>query len=292
MSGTTPREIRRNSPMKTFKTIANLRRWRKNLQRRVVLVPTMGALHHGHAALIQHARKIAGKKGCVVVSIFVNPTQFGPKEDFNAYPRPLSKDLRVCQDAGADAVFIPDVAEMYISDASVRIYEESLSSTLCGRSRPGHFEGVCTVVAKLFLATSPTHAVFGEKDWQQLAIIRRMVRDLNFPVEIESFATVREDDGLAASSRNVYLTPGERRTAPGIHAAMTKAASLKSPQAILKFCDTAIRKIAGAKIDYIEAVDASSLMPLTNRKNPGRLAVAVFLGKARLIDNIPLPAIP
>jgi pantoate--beta-alanine ligase len=146
-------------------------------------------------------------------------------------------------------------------------------------------------VAKLFLTSRATHAVFGEKDWQQLAIIRRMTRDLNFPVQIESFPTVRDEDGLATSSRNAYLTPEERSVAPCIHSAMTKAATLKSPKSILKFCAAAIQKIPGARIDYIEAVDASSLASLSSRKIPGRLAVAVFLGKARLIDNIPLPSL-
>jgi pantoate--beta-alanine ligase len=278
--------------MKSLKTFAAAWRWRKRINERVVLVPTMGALHHGHEALVRHARKIAGPEGVVAVSIFVNPTQFGPKEDFNAYPRPLAKDLATCKRAGADAIFLPRVEEMYAADASVTIGESSLSTTLCGRSRSGHFQGVCTVVAKLFLAIQPTHAVFGEKDWQQLAIIRRMVRDLNFPITIEPFSTVREVDGLAASSRNAYLTPTERALAPSIHAAMEVASKLKSPHAIMKSCVTAISKIPGARIDYIEAVDASSLAPLSNRKTAGRLAVAIFFGKARLIDNIPLPRIP
>ena len=278
--------------MKLLHTIAGARRWRKNLHYKVILVPTMGALHHGHESLIKNARKIAGKKGAVLVSIFVNPTQFGPKEDFQAYPRPLSKDLATCKRAGADAVFLPSAVEMYAAGASVTVSESRLSPTLCGRSRAGHFDGVCTIVAKLFLVAQPTHAVFGEKDWQQLAIIRRMARDLNFPVAIESFPTVREKDGLAASSRNAYLTTQERSLAPLIHSAMTKATNLKKPQAILKSCTEAIGKIPGARIDYVEAVDACTLDPLLNRKNPGRLAAAVFLGKARLIDNIPLPSIP
>ena len=278
--------------MKSLKTIAAARRWRQGIDTKVVLVPTMGALHHGHEALICHARKIAGPTGIVVVSIFVNPTQFGPREDFNAYPRPLARDLATCRKAGADAVFLPGVAEMYAADASVTVLESSLSTALCGRSRPGHFGGVCTVVAKLFLAVQPTHAVFGEKDWQQLAIIRRMVRDLNFPIVIEPFATVRESDGLAASSRNAYLTLAERAFAPTIHTAMAEASKLKTPPAIVKSCMAAISKIPGARIDYVEAVDASTLASLLNRKSAGRLAVAVFLGKARLIDNIPLPRIP
>jgi len=277
--------------MKTLKTIAASRRWRAGLDSKVVLVPTMGALHHGHEALIRHARGIAGPSGSVVVSIFVNPTQFGPKEDFAAYPRPLANDLAIARRAGADAVFLPSIGEMYATDQSVTVNESLLSATLCGRSRPGHFEGVCSVVAKLFLANQPTHAVFGEKDWQQLAIIRRMVRDLLFPVTIEPFPTVRDPDGLASSSRNAYLTTAERTLAPRIFDAMTQASKLKTPQAIVKNCSADIEKIPGAQIDYVEAVDASTLHPLSNRKQIGRLAVAVFLGKARLIDNVPLPLI-
>jgi len=268
----------------------SLRAWRKKLTGKVVFVPTMGALHHGHEALIGRARGLAGPKGSVVVSIFLNPIQFGPREDIAAYPKPLKNDLVVCSRAGADAVFLPKVADMYGPDRSVFVDEESLSSVLCGRSRPGHFRGVCTVVAKLFNIVQPTHAIFGEKDWQQLAIIRRMVRDLNFAVEIVASPTVRESDGLAASSRNAYLTPEERTLAPHIHAAMhAAAAKVKDPVAIVKALVRALEKIPNARLDYAEAVDAVTLMTLKDRKSEGRLAVAVFLGKARLIDNIPLP---
>lgn len=276
--------------MKIAKSIAILRAWRNKLSGRVVFVPTMGALHHGHAALIRAARKTAGYRGSVVVSIFVNPTQFGPKEDFGSYPRPLRKDLAICRAAGADAVFVPSAEEMYFDNRSVAVEEGLLSTVLCGRSRPGHFRGVCTVVAKLFLIVRPTHAIFGEKDWQQLAILRRMVRDLNFPVETIGHPTVRESDGLATSSRNAYLTPEERSYAPLLHAALVGAANSKtSPAAIESAAKKQIGKIPGARIDYVEAVDASSLQPLKNRKTSGRLVAAVFLGKARLIDNIPLP---
>ena len=268
----------------------SLRKWRKKLTGKVVFVPTMGALHYGHETLIARARRLAGPKGSVVVSIFLNPIQFGPREDIAAYPKPLKNDLVVCRRAGADAVFLPKVADMYGPDRSVFVDEESLSSVLCGRSRPGHFRGVCTVVAKLFNSVQPTHAIFGEKDWQQLAIIRRMVRDLNFPVEVVASRTVRESDGLAASSRNAYLTPEERALAPQIHAAMQASATkLKDPVAIVKALVRALEKIACARLDYAEAVDAVTLMPLKNRKSAGRLAAAVFLGKTRLIDNIPLP---
>lgn len=252
----------------------------------------MGALHHGHAAIIREARRVAGKNGAVVVSIFVNPTQFGPSEDFAAYPRPLRHDLQTCREAGADAVFLPRADEMYPVDASVSVEEKSLSSTLCGRSRPGHFSGVCTVVAKLFHIVAPTHALFGEKDWQQLAILRRMVRDLNFDLEIIPCPTIREPDGLAASSRNAYLTETERRLAPGIYSSLQAASEKPTPAQVVSEACQRLSKIPGARVDYVEAVDAATLQPLRNRRVEGRLAAAVFLGKARLIDNIPLPAIP
>jgi len=277
--------------MKILKTIPQVRSWRRAASGKTVLVPTMGALHHGHAKLIRLARKTAGPRGSVIVSIFVNPTQFGPKEDFSSYPRPLHADLEVCRQNGADAVFHPAAADMYAEGASVVIDETSLSATLCGRSRPGHFQGVCTVVAKLFLITNPTHAVFGEKDWQQLAVIRRMVGNLNFPITIVPCPTVRETDGLAASSRNTYLSSAERLLAPGIHAALQTAATRRTPSQVVEAAKKGISKISGARIDYIEAVDAESLQPLRNRRTEGRLAVAVFLGKTRLIDNIPLPAL-
>jgi pantoate--beta-alanine ligase len=276
--------------MKVAKSIAAIRAWRKSCPAQVVLVPTMGALHVGHAALIRSARKLAGRRGSVVVSLFVNPTQFGPKEDFSSYPRPFRKDVAICRAAGADAVFAP--SGLYAPDASVTVDESRLSGVLCGRSRPGHFRGVCTVVAKLFLIVQPTCAVFGEKDWQQLAILRRMVRDLDFPVRVIAHPTVRESDGLATSSRNAYLTAGERAVAPRIFSALQAAAAKKSPAAVEAAAGKAISAIPGARVDYIEAVDAGSLEPLKSRKSPGRLAAAVFLGKARLIDNIPLPALP
>ena len=278
--------------MKVAKTIAVLRAWRKSTSNRVVLVPTMGALHAGHAALIRSARKLAGLRGSVVVSIFVNPIQFGPKEDFSAYPRPFRKDVATCRSAGADVVFAPSVEELYAPEASIMVDESRLSHALCGRSRPGHFRGVCTVVAKLLLIVQPTHAVFGEKDWQQLAILRRMVRDLNFPVKVIGHPTIREPDGLATSSRNAYLTADERSIAPLIYTALQSGASKKSAPAVEATAKKAISVILGARLDYVEAVDAASLEPLKNRKSPGRLAAAVFLGKARLIDNIALPVLP
>ncbi len=278
--------------MKVAKTIASLRSWRRRHPGRVIFVPTMGALHSGHSALIRKAKNLARPEDAVVVSIFVNPTQFGPKEDFASYPRPLRSDLSICRNAGADVVFVPSPQEMYFDDRSVFVDESLLSTSLCGRSRPGHFRGVCTVVAKLFLIVQPTHAIFGEKDWQQLAVLRRMVRDLNFPVEVVGHPTVREPDGLATSSRNVYLTPSERALAPRIHAALLAGAGKKSPAAVESTATRLISAIPGARIDYIQAVNAETLQPLTSRKVSGRLASAVFLGTTRLIDNIPLPPNP
>jgi pantoate--beta-alanine ligase len=278
--------------VKIARTLVSARKVCRSSPKPVVLVPTMGALHEGHAELIRRARRLAGKSGTVVVSIFVNPIQFGPKEDLAKYPRPWKQDLAVCRACGADLVFAPPVEEVYAEDRSVFVNEESLSAHLCGASRPGHFRGVCTVVAKLFLMLQPDSAVFGEKDWQQLAIIRRMVRDLNFPVRILGHPTVREPDGLAKSSRNAYLTADERAAAPGIQAALQAAACKKSPSAIRSSARAALQKIPGARLDYVELVDAESLQPVANLRRPMRLAAAVFLGRARLIDNIAVPARP
>ena len=198
--------------MKSVTTIAGLPQ-RDSLRRRV-LVPTMGALHKAHGELIRIAREHARQNGEVAVSIFVNPLQFEPGSDYERYPRPEKEDENFCRNAGVDLLFRPTPAEMYADDRSVFVEETTLSSTLEGKSRPGHFRGVCTVVAKLFNILSPDAAVFGEKDFQQLAIIRRMVRDLNFKVDIVAVPTIREDDGLACSSRNEYLNAGERKQAP------------------------------------------------------------------------------
>jgi pantoate--beta-alanine ligase len=276
--------------VKIAKTVAAVRSFRRlNAGSHLVLVPTMGALHHGHAALIRRARQLAGPKGKVVVSIFVNPTQFGPKEDFSSYPRPWKADLKVCRESGADLVFAPAADEIYAGDRSIVIDETSLSHYLCGASRPGHFSGVCLVVLKLFLIVQPDLAVFGEKDWQQLAIIRRLVRDLNIPIEIVGHPTIREKDGLATSSRNVYLTQEERAVAPAIHAALTAGAEKRLARTILSTAQRLIEKIPGARLDYLQLVDAETLEPVRKLDRPMRLAAAVFLGKARLIDNIAVP---
>ncbi len=267
------------------KTIRSVRLALQSAARPVVLVPTMGGLHGGHRDLIVLARRRAGAKGTVVVSIFVNPTQFGPKEDFSKYPRTPASDFSLCEAAGADIIFSPSPEGMYFPDRSVFVDESVLSLPLCGKSRPGHFRGVCTVVAKLFHIVQPDEAVFGEKDWQQLAVIRQMVRDLNFPVKIVPHPTVREADGLALSSRNVYLTPEQRAVAPRINKILREcAASGASPSSAAKSARARIDKIPDAKVDYVEAVHPDTLQPAVAR--PARLVAAVFLGKPRLIDNV------
>ena len=261
---------------------------------RRALVPTMGALHRGHLELIRIAREEAGAEGEVAVSIFVNPLQFEPGSDLEKYPRPESRDEELCRAAGVDILFRPRASEMYSVARSVFVEELALSETLCGRSRPGHFRGVCTVVTKLFHLLSPHAAIFGEKDFQQLAIIRRLVRDLDFAVEIIGAPTVREPDGLALSSRNKYLNAEERRQAIVLRAALLEAAEQvhggeNSAARVTARIRERISSAPLARIDYVEIVDAESLQPLETIRAQTLLAVAVFLGQTRLIDNLQLP---
>jgi pantoate--beta-alanine ligase len=256
-----------------------------------VLVPTMGALHRGHLELIRVAREHAGNDGEVAVSIFVNPLQFEPGSDFEKYPRPQSTDEKFCEDAGVNLLFRPH--EMYFHDRSVYVEETHLSAGLCGASRPGHFRGVCTVVAKLFNLLAPSAAVFGEKDYQQLAIIRRMVRDLNFPIEIIGVPTVREIDGLALSSRNQYLNTDERAAAPVLYQTMLRVRELAAAgeNSVAKLIAAATNMIAsaeGTRIDYINIVDRENLQPVEILRPNALIALAVFIGKTRLIDNLRL----
>src|SRR4051812_10028679 len=256
-----------------------------------VLVPTMGALHRGHLELIRVAREHTGKAGEVAVSIFVNPLQFEPGSDFEKYPRPKSADEKFCEDAGVNLLFRP--SQLYFDDRSVYVEETSLSVGLCGAARPGHFRGVCTVVAKLFNLIAPIAAVFGEKDYQQLAIIRRMVRDLNFRVEIVSVPTVRERDGLALSSRNQYLDGDERADATVLYRAMNRVKELAvaGENSVPRLIDAAASVIASAntaRVDYISIVDRESLQPLKELRPDAVIALAVFIGKTRLIDNLRL----
>jgi pantoate--beta-alanine ligase len=261
-------------------------------KKRRVLVPTMGALHRGHLELIRLAGEVAGPNGEVAVSIFVNPLQFEAGSDFKRYPRSESTDEELCRSAGVDLLYRPSQSEMYEPDRSVFVEETSLSNTLCGKSRPGHFRGVCTVVAKLFNIIAPNAAVFGEKDFQQLAIVRRMVRDLNFPIEIIGAPIVREPDGLACSSRNQYLNTEERAQATVLRKACLTAAELvkivRSASDIIGAARATIERAPLARIDYVELVDAETLQPIDSVGKKSLLALAVFFGTTRLIDNIQL----
>jgi len=254
------------------------------------LVPTMGALHKAHRELIRVARQHAGRHGEVVVSIFVNPLQFEPGSDYERYPRPERADQEFCEKAGVDLLFRPSVTELYVEDRSVFVDESVLSATLEGKARPGHFRGVCTVVAKLFNVLAPDAAVFGEKDFQQLAIVRRMVRDLNFNLEIIAVPTLREEDGLAYSSRNQYLTPEERAQASVLYKSVRAAAGLgkKSAADVIAVARKVINEAPLARIDYVELVDAETLQPVEIVGLNSVLLVAVYFGKTRLIDNIQL----
>ncbi|MHB1079219.1 MAG: pantoate--beta-alanine ligase [Prosthecobacter sp.] len=281
--------------MNVINNIRQLRSWSTiNKGARCVLVPTMGALHDGHAALIRAAREIAGQNGNVAVSIFVNPLQFGPGEDFSKYPRTLIEDLSLCRDNGADMIFAPKADELYPADRSIALYETSLSQLLCGASRPGHFEGVCTIVAKLFNLVQCNDAVFGKKDYQQFAIIRRLVRDLDFNIVLHGIETVREADGLAMSSRNRYLNPEERQEAPALRMALLAAREAwkngtRDPDVLRRLITQMIQEKAPAsRIDYVAAVDATTLQPVSATTELAVIAVAVFFGSTRLIDNIEL----
>ena len=280
--------------MRILKTIAATRRWRASAPGPVVFVPTMGALHAGHASLMERARREAGPRGSVIVSIFVNPTQFGPKEDLSRYPRPWAADRALCRKLGVDAIFYPDPAEMYAEDRSTWVVEEAVSQGLCGASRPGHFRGVTTVVLKLFLITGADAAVFGLKDFQQCRVIARMVRDLNVPIQLAWGETVREGDGLALSSRNVYLSAEERAQAPALRRGLlaARAAFRKGERSAAKLRALVAREISKTapigRVDYIEVADGAALTPVKTVKRGDAIALAVFFGKTRLIDNVVL----
>lgn len=256
--------------------------------RRIGFVPTMGYLHEGHLSLMRLARP---QCDVLVVSIFVNPTQFGPNEDFDRYPRDFERDERLCRDTGVDIVFYPPVEEMYAPDASVYVSEDRLSRFLCGASRPGHFRGVLTVVAKLFNIVQPDIAVFGQKDAQQLRLVQQMVRDLNFPVEIIAGPIVREPDGLAMSSRNTYLSPQERAQALCLKKALDKARGLleqgeRDAERIKQAMEAVIKSHPLARIDYVEVVSWNSLEPVKKIDGETLIALAVWVGETRLIDNL------
>ncbi len=278
--------------MKTATTIAGLRqavRPARQEGKTIGFVPTMGFLHAGHMSLVQRARR---ETDLVVVSIFVNPTQFGPNEDFEAYPRDEKRDLAMLEKAGVDLVFLPSAREMYPDGFATYVLQEgTLTETLCGKSRPGHFRGVTTIVAKLFNLVNPDRAYFGQKDAQQVAVIRRMVRDLNFDVQIVACPIVREDDGLAMSSRNTYLDQEQRRQATVLSQALWEAraaieAGQRRADVIRELVRNRIASVPGARIDYVEVVDADDLTPLEKLRGRVMIAVAVKIGRPRLIDNI------
>lgn len=275
--------------MKIVGTVKEVREQVKEWKKQglsVGFVPTMGYLHEGHKSLMDAARKGNDK---VLVSIFVNPMQFGPTEDLATYPRDLDHDAALCESAGVDLIFHPEAEEMYEKDFCSFVDMTGLTEGLCGKTRPIHFRGVCTVVNKLFNIVTPDHAYFGQKDGQQLAVIKRMVRDLNMDIEIVGCPIVREEDGLAKSSRNTYLSPEERKAALilsktvalGKELAKTEKDANKVVEAMKKNIETEPL----AKIDYVEAVDALSMAPVEKLEGTCMLAMAVYIGKTRLIDN-------
>ena len=265
---------------------ATVKEWKaKGLK--VGFVPTMGYLHEGHESLI---RKASEENDRVVVSIFVNPIQFGPKEDLSTYPRDLARDSKVCERAGADIIFHPENEEMYFEDFSTFVDMNGLTAGLCGKSRPTHFRGVCTVVTKLFNIVAPDRAYFGEKDAQQLAVIKRMVRDLNIDIEIIGCPIVREKDGLAKSSRNTYLSIEERNAATILNKALTLAkekiqSGERNSKVIIKLIEEILNSEKLARVDYIEVVDSLSMEGVERIEKSVLVAIALFIGKTRLIDN-------
>ena len=277
--------------MKTFNDPRKLQRWalaQRMAGRKVALVPTMGALHEGHLSLIAAAKRKGADE--IVVSVFVNPTQFGPKEDYAQYPRDHKADAAKCRDAGATAIFFPTPENMYAPDHSVWMVEDgALSGSLCGARRPGHFRGVCTVVAKLFNIVHPNFAVFGQKDFQQATIIRRMVRDMNFDLEVVVAPIVREKSGLALSSRNAYLSDAERESALALSRALQKlkkmAAEGPRPWKALQRETWIALDRAGLRTDYVEAVNADTLAPVRKLDKGVVVLLAAYVGKTRLIDN-------
>ena len=277
--------------MKVVKTLAEVREQVKAWKAEglcVGLVPTMGFLHEGHQSLII---KAVEENDRVVVSDFVNPTQFGPKEDLASYPRDIERDAKLCEEAGADLIFHPEPAEMYAPDYCTFVDMDGLTKGLCGKTRPTHFRGVCSVVAKLFNIVAPDSAYFGQKDAQQLAVIRRMVRDLNFDIRIVACPIIREEDGLAKSSRNTYLNAEERAAAVVLSRALNKGKALieSGEQSAAKVKDVIMEELCKeplAKVDYVEVVDADSIEAIKELNGNVLVAIAVYIGKTRLIDNI------
>jgi pantoate--beta-alanine ligase len=281
-------------PLDTFRTVRDLRTrtaaWRA-VGETIALVPTMGAIHEGHLSLVRLASGLADH---VVTSLFVNPLQFGPREDFHAYPRDEARDADVLAGAGSELLYAPDAAEMYPPGFSTRVHVGDLTEDLCGASRPNHFDGVATVVTKLLLQCAPDKAIFGEKDYQQLLVIKRFVRDLNIPVEIIGGLIAREADGLALSSRNAYLSADERQIAPILHETIQQtAADIAEGRGADDAAEAARFKLeaAGFRVDYVAVRDPETLAHLHGPVTTARVLAAVHLGKTRLIDNVPVPPV-
>ncbi len=273
--------------MQTVTTIAEARAWRRAAPGTVGLVPTMGCLHEGHLSLVAAARR---ENERVAATLFVNPTQFGPNEDFARYPRNLARDQALLEAAGCDLLFAPSVGEMYPPDTETTVDAGSVAWPLEGERRPGHFRGVATVVTKLLLILAPDRAYFGEKDAQQLAVIRRLVADLDLPVEVRSCPIVREPDGLAMSSRNTYLSPEERRAAAVLFVALERARALwrageRSGPVLRRSLEETIAAQPLARLDYAAVADPSSFRPVETATGAVRLLLAVCFGSTRLIDN-------
>jgi pantoate--beta-alanine ligase len=276
--------------MQVTKTVADIRVLRRKISGTVGFVPTMGYLHEGHLTLVKQARK---ENSAVIVSIYVNPAQFGPREDFGAYPRDLNRDLELLQKEGTDIAFVPGNDEMYPPGFSSWVDVEKMTEQLEGPSRPGHFRGVATIVAKLFNVVQPTRAYFGQKDAQQVVVIKRMVADLNMGIEIVVVPTVRESDGLAMSSRNIYLNPKERQAATILFKALTLARQLyrggeRDAEKIRQRITSLIQKEPLAQVDYVSIADAETLEELNLLDRPAVASLAIRIGKTRLIDNMPL----
>jgi len=279
-----------SSLLRTVRTVTELRRvvgaW-QDAGERVSLVPTMGALHRGHLALVERGRALSSR---VMASLFVNPTQFGPNEDFSRYPRDEAKDAALLASVGCDLLYAPDVAEMYPDGFATSVDPGPIAERQCGPFRPGHFAGVATVVTKLLLQSQADVALFGEKDFQQLQVIRRVARDLDIPATIEGVPTVRESDGLALSSRNVYLTPEQRAVAPTLYRTLAEMARrIEAGESVAAVSAAGLETLRGASftsIDYLDVADAETLRPLERLDRAGRILGAVWLGKTRLIDNV------
>ena len=284
----------RNSGISVIRTVPKLRdqvsAWRSRNQR-IGLVPTMGALHEGHLALVKRALETCNR---VVVSLFVNPTQFGENEDLSTYPRDEAADRAILGELGVNVLYAPTMEEMYPQGLVTSVRVPELAEGLCGAFRPGHFAGVATVVTKLFSQSLPDMAVFGEKDYQQLQVIRGLVRDLDIPVHIEAVATVREADGLALSSRNAYLSPAERAIAPTLFRALIQAAAAIEAggdvRDLIEEGERALLEGGFSKVDYFEACDALTLKAVSDAHAPARILAAAHLGTTRLIDNVAVAA--